>query len=196
MITTTPAGPDVVARVRLAVTGGADVVQLRDKDLTDADMTDLARRILAVTRPAGVPLIINDRVAVARACGAEGVHLGQGDGSLEEARRSLGEQALIGRSTHTPEQGSAAEREGFDYIGVGPVFATPTKPTYHPVGLEYVSWAAQHLSVPFVAIGGIDADNVARVRSAGARAVAVVRAVLGAADPDRAAQRIKEVLHV
>lgn len=196
VITTTPAGPDIVARVRLAVNGGADVVQLRDKALADTDMIDLARRILAVTRPAGVPLIINDRLNVAQASGADGVHLGQEDGSLEAARRSLGEAALIGRSTHTPDQGAEAEREGFDYIGVGPVFATPTKPTYHPVGLEYVRWAAENLSVPFVAIGGIDADNAVRVREAGARAVAVVRAVLGAAQPDLAAQRIKEVMHV
>lgn len=170
-------------------------MQLRDKTLSDADLTDLARRLLVLTRPAGVPLIINDRIEVARRSGADGVHLGQADGPLEPARRSLGERALIGRSTHSPEQGRAAELEGFDYIGVGPVYATPTKPSYHPVGLDYVRWAAEHLEVPFVAIGGIDATNVAQVRQAGARAVAVVRAVLGAGEPDRAARSIKEVLH-
>lgn len=170
-------------------------MQLRDKSLCDADLADLARQLLAVTRPAGVPLIINDRIEVARVSGADGVHLGQEDGPLDSARRILGERAFIGRSTHSPEQGCAAQSEGFDYIGVGPVYATPTKPGSQAVGLEYVRWAAQHLSVPFVAIGGIDADNVAQVRNAGASAVAVVRAVLGAAEPDKAAQRIKEVLH-
>lgn len=176
--------------VRAAIRGGADVIQLRDKRASDADLVKAARRLLAVTRTAGVPLIVNDRIAVARKSGAEGVHLGQDDASYAEAREALGPRALIGRSTHSPEQALAAEEEGFDYIGVGPVFGTPTKPDYKPVGLEMVGYASRNIHIPFVAIGGIDASNVERVRKAGAKAVAVVRAVMAAPDPESAARRL------
>ncbi len=184
-------GRDLAALVAEAIRGGADVVQLRDKEAPDASLAAEARRLLDVTRPAGVPLIVNDRIAVALAAGADGVHLGQSDASLAEARTALGPRAIIGRSTHTPEQAVLAEREGFDYIGVGPVFGTPTKPDYDPVGLELVRFAATSLDVPFVAIGGIDETNVDSVRSAGARAVAVVRALMGAEDPRVSAARLR-----
>ena len=174
--------------VRLAIEGGADAVQLRDKKAPDPELTRLARELLKVTRPLGVPLIINDRVSVAKDSGADGVHLGQDDGTLADARRLLGADAIIGRSTHNPEQALAAQKEGFDYIGVGPVFSTPTKPAYAPVGLELVRFAAKNISIPFVAIGGIDPTNAAKVREAGARALAVVRAVVAASDPKRAAE--------
>ncbi|HTL71013.1 MAG TPA: thiamine phosphate synthase [Candidatus Eisenbacteria bacterium] len=180
--------------VRAAVRGGADVIQYRDKAGRDLDMTETAKRLLAITRPAGVPLIVNDRVAVARAAAADGVHLGQDDGPIADARAALGEGAIVGRSTHSPEQASAADREGADYIGVGPVFGTPTKPDYVPVGLDLVRFAAGHVTVPFVAIGGIDASNAATVRRAGARTVAVVRAVSAAADPESATRNLLEVL--
>jgi thiamine-phosphate pyrophosphorylase len=176
--------------VRAAIEGGADVVQLRDKKAPDAELIRAAECLLRVTRPMGIPLIINDRVNVAKASGADGVHLGQGDGSLREARTALGEDAIIGRSTHSREQALSAEAEGFDYIGVGPVFQTPTKPLVEPVGLELVRFAAENLRIPFVAIGGIDASNVEKVRQSGARAAAVVRAVMGAADPKRAAEAL------
>lgn len=176
--------------VRLAIEGGADVIQLRDKKASDQELTALARRLHAVTRGAGVALIINDRARVAKDSGAEGLHLGQDDGPLKAARELLGPAVILGRSTHSPEQALDAQNEGFDYIGVGPVFATPTKPGVKPVGLELVRFARQSLKVPFVAIGGIDASNATAVRGAGASAIAVVRAVMAASDPRRAAEQL------
>ncbi len=174
--------------------GGADVIQLRDKKADDLELLATAKALLEITKPKGVPLIVNDRIQVAKDSGADGVHLGQEDGSLEDARRVLGDQAIIGRSTHSRAQALAAEAEGFDYIGVGPVFSTPTKPTAVPVGLELVRFAAGNIRIPFVAIGGIDAGNVEEVRQAGAKTVAVVRAVMADRDPKRAARKLMEFL--
>ena len=171
-----------------AIRGGADVLQLRDKEASDEAFLAQAKILANLTRRLGVPLIINDRLYLAKECGADGVHLGQEDGSLVEARRVLGPDALVGRSTHSVEQAMLAEREGFDYVGVGPVYATPTKPGRSPVGLELVRFAAERLEIPFVAIGGIDRKNVAVVSAAGARCVAVVRGLMGSDDPRDAAQ--------
>ena len=179
-------------RVREAALGGADAVQLRDKNASDEELLSQARELLSVLRPLGVPLIVNDRAQVARNCGADGVHLGQEDGALAAAKKIMGADKIYGRSTHTPGQGEAAQEEGFDYIGVGPVFSTPTKLGRVPAGLEYVRYAAEHLALPFVAIGGIDETNVRQVLQAGAERIAVVRAVLGQADPRRAAQHLKK----
>ena len=181
-------------RVHQAILGGADAVQLRDKSASDEELLRQAEELLGVTRPLGVPLIINDRVSVAKACGAQGVHLGQLDGSLAQAREFLGADKIFGRSTHSPEQGRAAEEEGFDYIGVGPVFSTPTKPGCLPAGLEYVRYAAENLRVPFVAIGGIDEANAGAVLKSGAQCIAVVRAVLAQSDPQKAAQNLKQLI--
>ncbi len=180
---------DVVAQ---AIDGGADVIQLRDKKASNPELILGAKKILKITRSQGIPLIINDRVDVAQCVGADGVHLGQEDGEWAKARSMLGEEAILGRSTHSSDQALEAEEEGFDYIGVGPVFKTPTKPSYEPVGLELVRFASKRVHIPFVAIGGIDFDNVADVVSAGARVVAVVRAVMAAENPKEAARRIKE----
>ena len=188
----TSPGPGLVEKVRQAVLGGADVVQLRDKLATDDDLVQQARQLLQVTRPAGIPLIVNDRVQAALSAGADGVHLGQDDGLLSEARRILGEDAIYGRSTHSVAQGLAAQKEGFDYIGVGPVFATPTKAGRPAVGLECVRAASSRFDVPFVAIGGIDERNIKEVVEAGAKAVAVVRAVMQSEDPRATTKKIKE----
>lgn len=174
--------------VRQAIAGGANVIQLRDKKASRRELVDRAKELLVVTRELGVPLIMNDDADAARESGCDGVHLGQDDGPLAAARKILGPGAIIGRSTHSPEQAKAAELEGFDYIAVGPVFGTPTKPTYTPVGLELVKFAAANIKIPFVAIGGIDASNVKEVRQAGAKIVAVVRAVISAKDPEAAAR--------
>ena len=181
-------GRDPVALAEAAILGGADVLQLRDKKVSDKIFLKTARRLRALTKSLGVPLIINDRLRLAAKCGADGVHLGQKDGSLAEARKILGPDAIVGRSTHTPEQALAAEREGFDYIGVGPVYATPTKPGRKPAGLRLVRFAAKNLQIPFVAIGGIDERNLGEVTDAGARCVAVVRALMGSEDPASAAK--------
>jgi thiamine-phosphate pyrophosphorylase len=178
--------------VASALQGGASVIQLRDKEAKDDDLVRQVLALLKITRAARVPLIINDRIEVALRSGADGVHLGQTDAGLGEARSCLGEKAIIGRSTHSPEQALLAQREGFDYIGVGPVFGTPTKPDVKPVGLDLVRFASQNIHIPFVAIGGIDLTNIADVLAAGARTVAVVRAVMRAADPEWAAERLVE----
>ena len=187
--------PDTTARqcekVREAILGGADAIQLRDKLATDEDMTRQAKALLRVARAHQVPLIVNDRIAVAKQSGADGLHLGQDDGSLAAAKAVLGEHRIYGRSTHSPEQALGAEKEGFDYIGIGPVFETPTKAGRPAVGIELVRYAAANIGIPFVAIGGIDSGNIGPVRRAGARAVAVVRAVMDAADPRKAARELK-----
>lgn len=176
-----------------ALLGGADVVQLRDKQASDAELLAAAKELLKITRPAGIPLIINDRAEVALEAGADGLHLGQEDGSLAAARAVVGDEMIVGRSTHSPSQALEAEKEGFDYIGVGPVFQTPTKPTYEPVGLDLVRFAARNITIPFVAIGGIDEGNAGLVRQAGASAIAVVRAVMGSADAEMTCRNLRDL---
>lgn len=176
--------------VRQALEGGADAIQLRDKKAQDRELVGMAKRLLVVTRPKGALLIVNDRIHAAKEAGADGVHLGQTDGTLAAARVLLGEEAIIGRSTHSLEQALEAEKEGFDYIGLGPVFPTPTKPACEPIGLETVRLVSRSVRIPFVAIGGIDRTNVRQVYEAGAKAVAVVRAVMGAEDPAQAAREL------
>ena len=182
---------EVVAQ---ALEGGAHAIQLRDKIVSDEELIAQARQLLLVTRRYQVPLIINDRLAVAQKVSADGVHLGQEDASFVQARQLLGDKILLGRSTHSPEQALRAQKEGFDYVGVGPVFATPTKPTYQPVGLELVRWASENLQIPFVAIGGIDEGNVSQVYQVGAKTVAVVRAVMASKNPKQSAKNLNEAM--
>ncbi len=167
-----------------------DVLQLRAKDAARPAILDAARAARARCAAAGVLLIVNDDPRLARAAGADGVHLGQDDMPVPAARTIVGPDLLIGLSTHTPAQVDAAR--GVDYIGVGPVHATPTKPGRPAVGLALVRYAAAHARVPFFAIGGIDPGNVASVRAAGARRVAVVRAIAAAPDPAAAARLLRE----
>ncbi len=183
---------DLADLAAAAIRGGADVLQLRDKAAGAKALTDEARRLLHLTRPAGIPLIINDWPEVAKAAGADGVHLGQDDLSIAKARALLGGTALIGRSTHSLPQALEAEQEGADYLGVGPVFATPTKPDYPQVGVSLVREVASRVRIPFVAIGGIEPGTIGQVIAAGARCVAVVRAVCAAPDPAAAAQQLKK----
>jgi thiamine-phosphate pyrophosphorylase len=185
----------VLATVRAARDAGAEAVQLRRKG-EDARLTlRLAERCRELLPPGGGTLfVVNDRVDIAMAAGADGVHLGQDDLPLAAARR-LWPEGLVGRSTHSLGQALAAQAEGADYIGVGPVWATPTKPGRPAVGLELVrSVAAAGLGIPWVAIGGVDAANVGEVLAAGARAVAAVRAVTAATDPEAAARGLHEAV--
>lgn len=177
-----------------AIRGGADVLQLRHKTASTDTLLAETARLLRLTRAAGIPLIVNDRADVARAAGADGVHLGQDDLSVADARRLLGPGFLIGQSTHSLEQARAAEAAGPDYIGVGPIFLTPTKPEYPHVGLGLIRQVMGQVSIPAVCIGGIDADNLAQVLEAGAERIAVVRAVCAASDPQAAARRLKDAL--
>jgi len=191
-----PSGYD--AMVRAACEGGADVVQFRDKLIAGRERYAAAARLLKICRESGVLFIVNDALEVAMAVGADGVHLGQDDLPVAEARKLLHPMGvknfLIGASTHSLEQALEAEKQGADYIGIGPVFATPTKPTYNPVGVELVRDVASRVKTPHVAIGGIDASNVAEVLAAGAWRIAVVRAVCGADDIAAAAKNMKEAI--
>ncbi|MBI4597903.1 MAG: thiamine phosphate synthase [Candidatus Omnitrophica bacterium] len=177
-----------------AIRGGADVIQLRDKAATPQRLTEEARRLLPLTNAAGIPLIINDHIDVAQAVDAAGVHLGQADASIAEARRLLGPSKLIGQSTHSLEQALAADLAGADYIGLGPLFPTPTKPTYGSIGLDLINEVQSRVGIPIICIGGINQTNVEQVIAAGARCVAVVRAICAAPDPESATRTLKQTL--
>lgn len=177
-----------------AVRGGADVVQLRGKTATFRHLLEAGRAVREATRRGGALFIVNDYPDLCLAVDADGVHLGQDDAPIDLARKILGPGRLVGRSTHSLEQALDAQREGADYIGVGPIFPTPTKPQAKAVGLELVSRVKDALKIPFVAIGGIDEGNLESVLGEGARRVAVVRAVAGAEDVTAAARRLKEKL--
>jgi len=185
---------DLVALAEAAIRGGADVIQLRDKHAATRPLITEAQRLLRVTQAAGIPLLINDRADIARHVAAAGVHLGQDDLPIAEARAILGPQAIIGKSTHTLAQALAAEQEGADYIGVGPIFATPTKPAYAHVGTALIRQVAQQVRLPMVCIGGIDQRTLPEVVQAGARCIAIVRAVCNASDPEAAAKKLRTLL--
>jgi len=187
-----PGGRELPDVVRAAVAGGVDVVQLRDKRLADDELAAVANALRALCERLGALLIINDRAAVAVSAGADGVHLGQDDGAPERVRQSVGPDLLIGLSTHTPQQIDSAGPA--DYIGVGPVHETPTKPGVPAVGLGLVRHAAENAGVPFFAIGGIDLATAPAVLQAGARRVAVVRAIADAEDPEAAARALRAVV--
>ncbi len=189
------AGRPVEEVVAAALDGGVTVVQLRDKECTTRRYVETAERLSGLLRPRGVPLIINDRLDVAQAVGADGVHLGQSDMPVVAARRLLGPDALIGLSVDTPQQGATANELDVDYLGVGPVYATSTKrdttAEWGPEGLRALRAESRHL---LVGIGGIDAGNAADVVRAGADGVAVVSAICAADDPRRAAAELRRAV--
>ena len=177
-----------------AIQGGADVIQLRDTSASAKRLFEEAETLLNVTRPAKVPLIINDRADVAAAAGADGVHLGQDDLPVSAARAILGRGKLIGRSTHSVAQAIEADGQAVDYLAVGPIYPTPTKPDYPSVGLELIAQVRARVTKPVVVIGGVDQARMPDVLAAGAECVAVVRAVCAASDPQSAAQQLKQIL--
>jgi thiamine-phosphate pyrophosphorylase len=177
-----------------AIAGGVDVFQLREKHLGDPQLLDVAREAQAICERLGVLFILNDRPDLAREAGADGVHVGQQDMGVAEARALLGADVLLGLSTHAPAEIDAVDVSLVDYIGVGPVHATPTKLGRAAVGLKLVSYAASHARLPFFAIGGLDTGNVSEALDAGASRVCVLRAIADAADPERAARSLHELL--
>jgi thiamine-phosphate pyrophosphorylase len=187
---------DVIAGdlVLRALRGGVDIVQLRAKTRTDAEIVTAGRRYARQCAEHGALLIVNDRPDLVDAIGADGVHVGQDDMPVAEARSLLGPEPLIGLSTHTPEQVDAANDADVDYIGVGPVHETPTKPGRPAVGLALVRHAAQHARRPFFAIGGINLGNANEVAAAGARRIAVVRALTGVLEPEAMARALRRAI--
>ena len=180
-----------------ALRGGVDVVQLRDKSLGDDALVRAAQPFRAAADAAGALFVLNDRPDLVAATGADGVHVGQDDGSVADARAAVGGDRIVGRSTHAPAQGAAADADpDVDYRAVGPVHATPTKPGRPAAGLEYVEWAAVNVATPWFAIGGLDAGNVGAVVAHGARRIVVVRAIAAAADPEAAARGLRALLEV
>ena len=180
-----------------ALRGGVDLIQLRDKALGDGELVAAAREFRAAADAAGALFILNDRPDLVEACGADGVHVGQDDGSVADARAAVGDRRIVGRSTHAPAQGAEADADpDVDYLAVGPVHATPTKPGRPAAGLEYVAWAAANVRTPWFAIGGLDAGNVGEVVAHGASRIVVVRAITESADPEAAARVLRERLEV
>src|SRR6202171_2161269 len=177
-----------------AIDGGADLVRLRNKQAGPAALLDAAVRVRNHARAHSAIFIVNDHLDLAIEAGADGVHLGQEDLGLPEARRRW--DRIIGRSTHSLGQAIEAQADGADYLGVGPVFATPTKPGRPAVGVELVASVAPVVAIPWFASGGIDATTIGSVLLAGAGRVAVVRAVSAAADPAAAAAELKALLAV
>jgi thiamine-phosphate pyrophosphorylase len=181
----------VEAVVAEAVAGGTTMVQLRDDVTTDAELVALARRLVALLKPMGVPLIVNNRVEIAVAVGAAGVHVGQSDASPVEARSRLGPSAIVGLSITEAAQLAAIPADAVDYLGVGPLFATATKPDAAPaMGLAGLAEIRSRTRLPITAIGGLDRANAAAAIAAGADGIAVVSAICAAASPRSAAQEL------
>ena len=180
--------------VASALKGGVDILQLREKNMPANKIIELGKKVKLLCAEYGATFIVNDRVDIAYVLDADGVHLGQDDMDIESARKILGNNAIIGISTHAPEQAQKAVNDGADYIGMGPVFTTPTKPGRQSVGLEYVKWVSENIKIPAFAIGGIDLDNVLDVVNAGAKKIAVVRAIINSDNPEKAAREFLKVL--
>ena len=191
------AGRDTETVVEAALAGGVDAVQLREKDVPDDERYEIGRRLRELTADAGVPLIVNDRVDVAAAVDADGVHLGQSDLPIGIARDQLGEAAVVGRSASTVEQARAAEEAGADYLGVGAVYGTESKQvpdSRNGIGAERVRELAEAVEIPVIGIGGITADNAAPVAEAGATGVAAISSITAADDPEAATAALREAV--
>lgn len=188
--------PANVGRAAAAmIEGGIDVVQLRAKARPIDEVAALAAEVHAIAKPHGVPLVINDHPQVAREISAEGVHVGQDDLSVAEARELAGGDCFVGKSTHSLEQASQAATEGADYIGFGPLFATPTKPDYAAIGLRDIREVHQRVQLPIFCIGGIKLHNLGQVVAAGAERVVIVSELLQAADIAQYVRAVRELLN-
>jgi thiamine-phosphate pyrophosphorylase len=181
-------------RLEAALSAGVDIVQLRLKDASDAEILEGARMVRSACDRHDALFVLNDRPDLVEACRADGVHVGQRDASPSSARITVGPERIVGLSTHSEAQIEMAMGEPVDYIAVGPVFQTPTKPGRLPVGRELVRFAAQTVRLPWFAIGGIDTRNAEEVVAAGAERLAVVRAIRDAADPAQAALTLRTLL--
>jgi len=185
---------DLLDAIASSLQGGVDILQLREKTMPAKKIVELGRKIKQLCLQYGCTFIVNDRVDIALILEADGVHLGQDDLDVKSAREILGNNIIIGVSTHAPEQAQKAVEDGADYIGVGPVFETPTKLGRQAVGLGYAKWVAENIDLPTFAIGGIDEENFEQVLETGIEKIAVVRAIINSASPEKAAQKFLEKL--
>lgn len=190
----TPAGHLLEMARKLTAPGGVDLLQLRAKGHSAAAIASFAAQLVPVAREAGVPLIINDHPEVAVTVEADGVHIGQDDATVAEVRRIVGPDRIVGKSTHSPAQARAAFGEPVDYIGFGPIFATPTKPEYTPIGEADIATVQRECPVPVFCIGGIKRENLRAVLGAGARRVVIVSGLLLAEDPGEYLREVRETL--
>ena len=176
------------------IDGGADLLELRGKNAAVEVLTDLARQLHELAAGSSIPLIVNDYAEIASKVAVEGVHVGQNDAPINAVRRTVNRPIWVGKSTHSLEQAKAAQREGADYIGFGPIYATPTKPDYTPVGLDHIRTVHQQISLPIFCIGGIKRNNVETVLAAGAKRVVIVSGLLKAPDISAYARACKTLL--
>jgi thiamine-phosphate pyrophosphorylase len=197
-LVTSPEKPDgrpLLTTVEAALKGGVDIVQLRNYELPDEILLETACQLRNLTLRYDALFIVNNRPDIAFLSGADGVHVGQEDLPVFAARSVIGEGKIVGLSTHDPDQAKRAITEGADYIGVGPVFATPTKQGRPAAGLPFVTEVAgMNLSIPFFAIGGIDQNNLDSVIQAGATRISVVRCLMEAENPESMARNLKGIL--
>jgi len=188
---------DILDALRVAksmIDGNVDLIQLRGKQQPLGQLADLAGQLHEITSPFSVPLIVNDYAEIAKHVPVEGVHVGQDDDAVAVVRQKVGRPVVVGKSTHSVEQAIAAQGEGADYIGFGPIFATPTKPDYKPIGLKDIKQVHVDVSLLIFCIGGIKIDNLAEVIAAGARRVAIVSGLLKAPDIAGYARACKKLL--
>ncbi len=194
LISSSIAAKSVIKTTRLVMDGGADAIQLREKTISDSEFITLAEEVRDITTKNGTLLIINDRVHIAREINADGIHLGQQDMSALEARNIVGDKKIIGVSTHSVIQAKQAQKDGADYIAVGPIYPTKTK-NYEPsVGIQIIREISKAVNIPFIAIGAITLDNLDEVLKAGASRIAVCSAIIGSKDIYSSTKQFKEKL--
>ena len=185
---------EFIDKIAQILQAGVKIIQYREKNKNAKDIIKTARSLRQLCSMYNALFIINDRVDIAKIVDADGVHLGQDDIPIYDARKILGDDKIIGISTHKPQDAINAQIQKADYIGVGPVFKTPAKPNTEPVGLEYVKWVKENINIPFYAIGSIDKDNISDVIKAGAENVAVIRALMNADNPKEVIKKFEEEL--
>ena len=188
------ANGEIEKAARELINGGADIIQLRAKGCEVSEIEEMALRLVPICSAAGIPFVVNDFAEVAKRVDADGVHIGQDDGSLSDVRKIVGDKMIVGRSTHSVEQAQQALVDGFDYIGFGPLFPTPTKKGRPGIGMENVSFVQSEVGneIPVFCIGGIRRDNIKTVAQAGARRIVVVSDLLTADSIEEATASAKQ----
>ena len=194
LISSSIAAKPIIETTRLVIDGGADAIQLREKTISDSEFITLASEVRDITTKSDTLLIINDRVHVAREVNADGVHLGQQDMSILEARDIIGDEKIIGVSTHSVIQAKQAQKDGADYIAIGPIYPTKTKDYEPSVGIKIIREILGTVNIPFIAIGAITLENIDDVLKAGASRIAVCSAIIGSKDIYSSTRQFKEKL--